>query len=242
MFLAASAAAFCSVAARCARRDGGCSTAVSGTFRYLLRNRSMASPKYSGGMNPSSISGTVSRWLARAAVGRLPPPGDGDRSTWLERLIAEWRRQYGRRPRFSDRYEADARRLMTAVARQRKLIAGTCVFAIAVVAWLFVQNVFVGKEAARIEPPDKASQDVLTPLIGGTPSFYSCTSRAQCAPGNACGDNGGDKGYYCKPYCAEESDCTNIRKRYSSVKCLPLSNSLNLRICNDHESSLIPEP
>jgi hypothetical protein len=41
-----------------------------------------------------------------------------------ERLIAEWRRQYGRRPRFSDRYEADARRLMTAVARQRKLIEG----------------------------------------------------------------------------------------------------------------------
>jgi hypothetical protein len=41
-----------------------------------------------------------------------------------ERLIAEWRRQHGRRPRLSDRDEADARLLMTAVARQRELIEG----------------------------------------------------------------------------------------------------------------------
>jgi hypothetical protein len=117
------------------------------------------------------------------------------------------------------------------------VVAGACVFAIAVAGW-----VFVGKDAERIEPPHKESQGVASPLIGGTASFYSCTSRTQCAPGNACIDNGGDKSYYCKPYCAEDSQCANARKTYSGVKCLPLRDSPNLQICNDHESSLIPEP
>jgi hypothetical protein len=116
-------------------------------------------------------------------------------------------------------------------------VAGGCVFAIAVAGW-----VFLGNGTGRIKPPETASRDGPGAVIGGTSSFYACTNRSQCAPGNACADNGGDKIYFCKPYCAEDSECASVRKVYSGAKCLPLRNAPNLRICNEREAFLIPEP
>ncbi len=121
-------------------------------------------------------------------------------------------------------------------------VAGALLVATAIAAWMVIRN-----DAEKLGPVQaeashqSASQPGPVGIIGGTPAFFACSSRAQCTSGTACVDNGGDKSYWCKPYCSEDAECANVRKIYSGARCLPLKDSKNLQICNEHESSLIPQ-
>ena len=54
-----------------------------------------------------------------------------------------------------------------------------------------------------------SNQDEALLARGTTKAFYGCRTHAQCQPGYLCVDNGGDKGFFCKPICNTDTDCTH---------------------------------
>jgi len=60
--------------------------------------------------------------------------------------------------------------------------------------------------------------------VGTVKPYYSCSTTADCTPGNLCIDNH-DNIFYCKPTCSTDADCAG--NPYGAIVCKPLKSNAN---------------